>query len=198
MKHALVLPGGPKVPDLAKAARLGITRFYWSAEDNQIDTSLFDAMRAKGYEVGLMRDPHWDNRSPQSLAEKLHDDIIRLGSHAKQCAVMADIEYHDPSYVRDFITFWRGLRPTRPTSWTLEPNQGGWFPKYLVDKVNADPNLVVIPQNYYFNMSPAVEWKTALDIAARGVRTDRISIFYGANALPAAWDGVVFDFIAAT
>ncbi len=49
MSHfAFVNPGGPKVPDLAKARRYGITRLYWQANDPQISAGLFLAIRERG------------------------------------------------------------------------------------------------------------------------------------------------------
>jgi hypothetical protein len=67
MSHfAFVNPGGPKVPDIAKAKRYGITRLYWQANDPQISAGLFLAIRERGMEVGIMRDPTWDNSSALS------------------------------------------------------------------------------------------------------------------------------------
>jgi hypothetical protein len=195
MKAALVLRGGPKVPDLAKLTRYGATRLYWEAADNQVDASLLDAVRAKGFEVGVMRDPSWDGANPIQLAETLNADVIRLGSNAKQCAVMADIELHSPGYVLSFITEWRKLRPTRPLAWTLEPYQAGWFSRDLVDKINADPNLIVLPQLYFGDMTPQVESLVAMDVQSAGVSRDRVRCFYGLKNAVKAWDGCLYDLI---
>ena len=46
-------------------------------------------------EVGIMRDPVWTSASAHELAQMLSDDLVRLGSSNSQCAVLADIEYHD-------------------------------------------------------------------------------------------------------
>src|SRR5205814_6299852 len=111
--YAFVNPGGPKVPDLAKAKRNGITRLYWQANDPQISTGLLLAIRERGYEVGIMRDPSWDNFDATDLAHALNDDLLRLGADNSQCAVLADIEYHNVIYLALFLKTWRELRPRR-------------------------------------------------------------------------------------
>lgn len=203
MKAALVLRGGPLVPDLAKAKRYGVTRLYWEADDPQITAKLLDDVRAKGFEIGLMRDPSWHADNPQQLAKKLSDDLIRFASpsffpNPKQCAVQADIEYHSAQYVIDFITEWRKLRSARETAWTMEPNQGGWFTPELVDRLNRDQNMMVLPQLYYGDMSPAVESLMTIDIERRGVNPDRIRCYYGLRnrQIADAWDGALFDLIS--
>lgn len=201
MKAALVLRGGPRFPQWDKLKRYGVTRIYWEAGDPQLDAKLLDDVRSRPcdanpavkYEVGLMRDPSWGGNDPRDLAETINDDLVRLGSSAKQCAVMADIEYHDPGYIVQFLGEYRALRPTRPLSWTLEPNQSGWFSQELVWKINADPNLVVSPQLYYGNMAPAVESLVALNAAQAGIAETRIRCFYGLNNCLAAYDGFLYD-----
>src|SRR5207302_9529456 len=116
MSHfAFVNPGGPQVPDLAKAKRYGITRLYWQANDPQISAGLLLAIRERGMEVGIMRDPSWDNASAIDLARELDADLGRLGSSVSQCADLADIEYHDPAYSTAFLGELRAPRRTRIT-----------------------------------------------------------------------------------
>jgi hypothetical protein len=43
-------------------------------------------------------------------------------------------------------------------------------------------------------MVDAVESRVVLDLAARRIRPDRIYPYYDAEDMPAAWDGIVFDF----
>src|SRR6266550_4611921 len=96
---AFVNPGGPQVPDLAKAKRYGITRLYWQANDPQISPGLLQAIRDRGIETGIMRDPSWDNIGAIDLARTLDADLIRLGLGMSLEPVLADIEYHDPAYI---------------------------------------------------------------------------------------------------
>jgi hypothetical protein len=201
MRAAWVRPGGPKYPDPEKAKKYGITRHYWDATDPQVDSKFLDAMRTRT-EVGITRDPNWGNLTAVQLAQVLRDDLARLaspsfGAGLKQCAVIVDIEAMwqiGSGYVLEWLTEWRRLRPSRPTCWTTEPFQGGTISDELVTRINLDPNLVVVPQIYYAGMVDAVESRVVLDLAARRIRPDRIYPYYDAADLPAAWDGIIFDF----
>lgn len=196
MRAAFVQPGGPKYPDGRKAAKYGIDTLYYEARDPQIDAAFFDDLRRSNLKPGIMRDPKWNGASPAGLAFDLDHDLTRLGSANKTCSVLADIEAHDAAYLSAFISSWRTLRPTRVTSWTLEPWQAGWFTPALVQQLNSDPNLTVLPQLYLGDMTPQVESLVAMQLVSVGVRWDRVRPFYDAKRLPAAWDGVVFDFNA--
>ena len=197
MSHfAFVNPGGPQVPDLAKAKSYGITRLYWQANDPQISAGLFLAIRERGMEVGIMRDPHWDNLSAISaidLARELDADLGRMGSSASQCAVLADIEYHDPAYITAFLGEWRALRPQRVTGWTLEPLQGGWMDAAFVTSVTSAV-VSVYPQAYLGNMSPVDPDLCRADLIERGLLRGRVAPFYDAAHLPTHWDGIAFRF----
>jgi len=190
---AFVNPGGPQVPDLAKAKRYGIIRLYWQANDPQISAGLLLAIRDRGMEVGIMRDPSWDNRSAIDLARTLDADLVRLGSGSSQCAVLADIEYHDPTYVIAFLHEWRQLRPARVTGWTLEPLQGGWFTNDLRLFIR-DARVEVFPQAYYGNMSPVAPDLVRCDLIERGLPRARVGAVYSARDIPTHWDGIAFPF----
>src|SRR5205807_10155339 len=184
MSHfAFVNPGGPQVPDLAKAKRYGITRLYWQANDPQISAGLFLAIKERGMEVGIMRDAHWDNLSAIDLARELDADLGRMGSSASQCAVLADIEYHDPAYITAFLREWRALRPQRVTGWTLEPNQGGWMDAAFVKAV-AQAFVTLYPQAYYGDQAPTDVDMTRCDLIERGFTRGAVSAFYSALRLP--------------
>src|SRR5437660_6408053 len=89
MSHcAFVNPGGPQVPDLAKAKRYGITRLYWQANDPQVSAGLLLAIRDRGMEVGIMRDPSWDTFGAIDLARTLDRDLVQLQADNAQCAVL--------------------------------------------------------------------------------------------------------------
>ena len=194
MSHfAFVNPGGPQVPDFAKAKRYGITRLYWQADDPQISAGLFLAIRERGMEVGIMRDPHWDMASAIDLARTLDADVTRLGSNSAQCAVLADIEYHDAAYVIAFLHEWRALRPNRMTGWTLEPHQGGWFTPDLV-RLLMQSKVTVFPQAYYGDQTPADPDWTRCDLIERGLPRGLVSVCYSALHLPQYWDGIAFRF----
>jgi hypothetical protein len=194
MSHfAFVNPGGPLVPDIAKAKRYGITRLYWEARDPQINAGLFQAIRERSMEVGIMRDPSWDNASAIDLARQLDADLLRLGSSNSQCAVLADIEYHDPAYVQAFLGEWRALRPRRVTGWTLEPLQGGWMaPEFVRAVWNA--GVQVFPQAYLGNMSPVDPDLVRSDLIERDFPREAVMPVYNAAHIPTHWDGIAFRF----
>lgn len=153
MRAALVLPGGPKWPDLTKCQKYGITRLHYTANDPQVDAAFFDAIRKSstnpnGVEVGIMYGPNWDNYpAPETVASRMDQYVRDLGANAKQMAVMLDQEQHDSDYVLAILQAWRVLRPTRPTIWTLEGHQN-WISVDLANFINADHNLLVAPQLY--------------------------------------------------
>jgi hypothetical protein len=194
MSHfAFVNPGGPQVPDLAKAKRYGITRLYWQANDPQISAGLFQAIRERSMEVGIMRDPSWSAQSAHELATTLNQDLIRLGSSNSQCAVLADIEYHDPAYVQAFLQEWRTLRPTRVTGWTLEPLQGGWMDAAFAMMVTG-AGVSVYPQTYFGNMSPVDPDLVRAELVERGFARQLVGAVYNAAHIPTHWDGIAFRF----
>jgi hypothetical protein len=190
---AFVNPGGPLVPDIAKAKRYGITRLYWEARDPQINAGLFQGIRASGYEVGVMRDPSWDNLSAIDLARELDADLLRLGSSNSQCAVLADIEYHDPAYVQAFLGEWRALRPKRVTGWTLEPLQGGWM-DHAFERAVDFADVTIYPQAYLGNLSPVDPDLVRSDLIERGFRRGAVSCVYNAAHIPTHWDGIAFRY----
>jgi hypothetical protein len=202
-------PDGPFFPDWDKLKRHGVGRIYfaarhftngaWVDNDKQINSDYRQTVNAQGFVYGIFRDPHWDSISdPGLLASLANDDLIRAGIRTSGVApYMFDIEYHDAHFVAETIRLWRRLRPTRLTAWTLEPNQGGWFTDELVSRINGDPNLVVVPQNFYGDMTPfdtpsAVNLKT--NLINRGVLKGRVKVFYdGSKLLPTDWDGCILS-----
>jgi len=201
VKAAWIRPGGGGVPDGDKARRYGIDTLYWDATDPQISAAFFDKVRGWGFKPGITRDPGWTNATGTDLARQCDADLVRLGSTAKTCYVIADIEAmwkRGSGFVIEWLTEWRRLRPTRVTAWTTEPFQGGTVSDQLAARINADPNLMVVPQLYFSKMEPANEAACALEMCQTNGRRDidrsRIKSYYDPRYLPPVWDGIVFDF----
>jgi hypothetical protein len=190
---AFVNPGGPLVPDLAKAKTYRDTRLYWQANDPQISPGMLQAIRDRGIETGIMRDPSWTQSGSIGLASLLNDDLTRLGLASPQSAVLADIERHDPQYVIDFLHEWRQLRPKRVTGWTLEPLQGGWFTKDLCAALIA-AQVTVFPQVYRGDGSLVDCDLVRSNLIEAGVPRGMVGLVYKASVIPAAWDGIAFPF----
>lgn len=214
-RYAFVNPGGPLVPDIVVVRRYALTRLYWQANDVQISADFFQDLRDspgwRGVELGIVRDPIWGTltnveydaeraagRMPQALgahelANRLSNDLTRLGSSQKQCAVQADIEYHDPAYLTAFLQEWRALRPNRVTGWTLEPLQGGWMSPVFVDTLKR-AKVGVYPQAYFGNMNPVDPDLVRADLIERGLPRGAVSVEYRAGTIPTHWDGIAFRF----
>jgi hypothetical protein len=194
MSHfAFVNPGGPLVPDLLKARTYGITRLYWQANDPQISAGMLQAVRDRGIETGIMRDPSWDQFSAHELAQALNTDLTRLNLQSPQSAVLADIEYHDAAYVMAFLNEWRQLRPKRVTGWTLEPLQGGWFTKDLCVAILA-AQVTCFPQAYTGTMQPYNADGVRSDLIEAGLPRGMVGVVYNARMMPKHWDGIAFPF----
>jgi hypothetical protein len=199
MKQALILPGGPASVDGDKAKRWGITRLYWGADDPNATPALLKSVRAAGIGVGVMRVMRGE--TAEDLAEQMSQDLSDKGFNwstgPDSCAAIFDNENHGSAYARDSIKSFRVLRPLRTLLWTLESGQGGWFEPDLVDLINADPNLVVVPQLYFGTprMYPVSERFAVENLALRGIRRDRLACFYdGEKPIPYGWFGIIYGF----
>lgn len=203
MRAAWVRQGHPGIPDGTKMHKYGIDTLYYDATDPVVDSAYLDEIRALHIKVGITRDPVWGGLNAVTLARTMDADLVRLGSGSgKQCYVIADIEglwARPATYVLDWLTEWRKLRPTRFTTWTTEPVQGGAVSDALAARINADLNLKVAPQTYYDGMVPEVTEQVAMEMSVadgqrRAIHRDKIKIYYDAQHMPAAWDGIAFDF----
>ncbi len=188
--------------------RHGIDTLYYDATDpvihskNSSDVLFFDELRSLHIKVGITRDPVWGNLDAVTLARTMDADLAGVASQNKQCYMIADIEglwARPATYVLDWLTEWRRLRPTRFTIWTTEPVQGGAVSDALAARINADLNLYVVPQDYYVGMVPEVSSQVAMEMCVasgqrRPILRSKIKNYYDAAKLPAAWDGVAFDF----
>jgi hypothetical protein len=194
-------------PAWDKFRKYGLARIYVSALETKKDGTsrlkeLVDGIHSQGFEAGLYRDPHWTGLSAKDLAATAHTDLLSAGAkyRAQQCAYLFDTEYHDPGYLLDLISAWKALRPTREWAWTLEPFQGGWFTKELVDRVNSDDFCTVIPQTYLGGMEPCSELAVISDLVTNrnfvwnyGVAPTQIASFYdGIRGAPERMDGIIF------
>lgn len=204
--------GAPAWPDWDKLIRNEVGRVYVMARmtdpddrtqkidnDRQVSEAYRLGINSHHLAYGIARDPHWDAiTDPQMLANLANADVLRAKADRAVCPYQFDIEYHDAHFVAETIRLWRKLRPTRLTSWTLEPFQGGWFTKELIDRINNDPNLVVVVQNFFGGMQIADPTPGAAnlrrDLTSRGIKPDRVKVFYdGARGLPVGWDGCVLS-----
>lgn len=173
----------------SNVVRNGLTRLYIDAR--QIKASDVDFIHSKGVEVGIFGNSNWV-ASAAGLADLLDATLTTIGATAKQCAVMVDIEQHDPDYVLNWLTAWRKKRATRMSAWTVEPHQAGWFTPALVNAIVKDPNLTVVAQAYLGNMYPCAHDAVRADLETK-LPADRCSVFYDAkDGAPGYMDGYLF------
>lgn len=213
--------GDAEWPSWTKLAAIGpekIDRIYFctgpTPEHRRFVTKDYRAgVKAHGFEYGLMYDPGWFGYSPTALAAAAESDLRLLGippagqvGATELLPVRFDIEFPNrETYMPAFLTAWRKLRPSRDTTWTLEPFQGGWIraTSGLVEQINRDRNLIVSTQTFYNKMQPT-DIRAAVENLTVGALLERVQCDYdgsrirkeadGAWWMPAGWNGVIFDY----
>jgi hypothetical protein len=149
--------------------------------------------------VGILREPSWTGADARDLADELDADLSRLGTNSEPCHVIANIEgpYWSSADALEFLHEWRIHRPNRSTLLAVEFHKGGTFSSELVQAVNADVNLQVVPEAYIHDPPVSVDADLArCDITGRGVDPRRVHVFYLAGDVihRESWDGIVFRF----
>jgi hypothetical protein len=200
MRAALILMGGPAVPDGPKLKAHGVTRLYYEARDPQVTKESLDMLRKAGFEVGIDYDPGWDNDpSPARVAQLIVAHLKRLGGIGAQMAVMLDMEVHNAVYAEAILREFRKLQPGRNIIWTLESEQAGWFDPSLVALINEYSQLRVAPQFYGGDMTPFAGDQAFKDLIVHGVSATRLVGFYGLRdqhwnpvLIPLWWDGILY------
>lgn len=194
-------------PPWHKMHDVGVTDFYVPAlmwdptiakfipNQNEITSAYKAGVESQGFGYRIYRDPSWTSLTDStSIVQAAANDILKAGVGA-YVPYMFDIEYHNPTLIKEVLMKFRNRFPKGPLAWTLEPYQGGWFTQDLVDVINRDPNLVVVPQNFYGNMIPADPsggQAVRADLLSKGIATNRVKLFYDANrTFPSNWDGAI-------
>lgn len=186
---------------------LGITDVFFPLMKKNVETGKYvfndieintkyrqDISTHFGYRIYY--DPSWDSEiHAPMIVGNMHDAVMSVGGVK---GVMWDIEYHHSSdLIIEVITLWRQKHPTGPIAWTMEPFQAGWMTDAVVSKVNHDVNMVVVPQNFYYNMDPAGIRNgkdVRQELIVRGFASNRVKFFYdGARSLPSTWDGCILS-----
>lgn len=170
--------------DVPKLKRHGITRTYADARNASFSSE---------FERGIYRVQSWDNSPPDTFAKKLSDDVRFWGGDPmKQLAVHANIELHDPKFILSFLSYWRNRRPYRETALVIEGVQAGWFTQELVNRINADANLVVLAEAYSGAMERWDADNVRSNLTNYGIKRDKALVMYDAAQLMTFWDGCAF------
>lgn len=193
---------------------LGISHIYLDIQPWWDTVNRAAEVRWQGFTLGLYWG-HWPSlpeqaAGPATLAKHCSDLISgyekewRAKKLPVQCEFQVDLEDHDSSYIENFIKEWRKVRPLKVSSWTLESWQGGeytWMEKSLIDTINADVNLKVVPQLYNGNMDVVYDSNAVAKNLRNtrspgelrgGIQEDRIQFFYDAVKAPVGWDGYLY------
>lgn len=200
--RAVWIREGTPIPDGAKLRRLGVTDLVWDATDPFATAAALEEVSTRWhFRPWLTRSADWGDVGAGTLAQQMSDDIARVQRDNKPLGMIADIEAlwrRTSNYVVAWLRAWRILRPTRRTAWTTEVFQGGAISDGLAARINSDVSLVCLPQLYFGGMEPAVESTVAMDFIQQAGRRDidraRVRMYYDAARLPAAWDGIAFDY----
>jgi hypothetical protein len=195
-----------KARDAEKA--LGITRIYYPTHmfDPAADafvpntlqmTSQYCTDISTRFEFGIYE--HTDGWGLPATATAI---VSRMDYYFKKCGnvkgVMFNIELHNINQlIIDLITLWREKHSTGPIAWAMEGFQGGWMNKVMISKVNDDPNMVVVPENFDGNMNPLAPRNGVTpkqELINLGFASNRVVEFYdGAKPLPANWNGCILS-----
>src|SRR5438132_2340282 len=177
-------------PPWDKLRNLGITRIYVKPTEPDLK-GVLDGIASQKFQVGIWRSN--PQMSAVDLARAADADISRVGYNSKQLAYDFDIEYPNRgTYITDWLYEWRGLRPTRSTAWTMEPNQGGWMAS-MSSFLMSDINLVLKPQTYFGGMQEVAPDEVLTDLEDHGFDRHRVELVRDGAHLPYSWkNGTVF------
>lgn len=203
-------------PDYTKGDRDSINGYFFALFDPRLNPGYLQAVRQKGYAVGVYMAWNWPQYVGKSGAQMAEITVARVKQIAggflsnSMPKVQYDIEAHDPALIAACLTRHRELLPQQDTSWTMESFQGGWMDPVFVKAMLAC-KVRVVPQLYSGQMAniglrdsnPALFWRqiaaervaedVALkDLLKRGFPQQIISGFYDAASLPQRWDGWAF------
>lgn len=181
-------------PDFGNGDRHGIDGYFWPMWDALTTReNLMDTAR-RGHAVGVYIGAGWHNDwSPAKLATRVHQRMAEL--NVPGLRVMFNLEEHDPERIAQVLEEWRSMKARRFTSttWSMEPNQGGWMSPSFVQRILAC-RVRLVPQEFgASDMSLHFAQDMVLrDLTRRGFPESIVSLFYDARRLPLNWEGYAF------
>lgn len=212
MRAALILP--TQFPNGPKLTKQGVDTVLKPATD--VDQAKMDELRKFFPRVGLFIVPTWYVSLSKFLAmsetEKVawakkfagicSDEITRTSSPSffrdgktpVPCILNVDNEYPSSKFMEEFHREFRRLRTSRFLIWSLQGMQGGWMEPTLVQRINADSNMLVAPFHYYDNMDIRLDGSVAaINLVKQGIRWERITGYKGLRqGIEAWWDGILY------
>jgi hypothetical protein len=180
-------------PDLAKAAANKITLIYIDPRSYNAAT-VIAMCRVTGIDAGIYAVPNWrpEMTGPEFadwVNGLLQDLLPKTAANVEAAPFMADLEGVTTAWMRAFIRRYRQHQPSRPTSITVAPFQGGLIPTDAIQKAG----MHLYPQLYYGPMTPADPSAVLLEMARQGMPANMLHPFYDGAAIPSdARDGAIF------
>lgn len=183
--RAIWINEGAEVNSYDRLRNLGFNQVFWS-ERNHTRAHLEQARR-EGFEVGVYSNPQWyGHPDPKTYRTVVNQRLTALGVNDEQCDFQINYEVHNPAWITEFFYWWRRVRQTRPTSWTMEGFQGGWawramnHPNLLGNPDDPRTVVTLVPQAYDGNMNAYDTAGTIKDLVDHGVDYRRIVPFVDA------------------
>ena len=184
-------------PDYEKLKSHGITLVQFDVRDPRLTVPYLDAVKAKGYEIGVYAVWNWDetkNLSGPEFATWTSEQLKRIkpADWASFGNVCLNIERYEPGYVLGALRQWRQHRSKVVTDYTLEGHKGGIFTVAQWLEIGMRVRYVV-PQCYNGAMTQVWDsYAMTLDLVSHGLPFSKIRPFYDAARLDHWWDGYAF------
>jgi len=200
MKAGFELPGGSLFPNKAKVDAYGLDRIGWPTmveipggykpnpilDKNQNGgVNVIEEVRTSWTKTVFLFRALWGwNGTPEAWADEFKKDLARLdllktATHApRQCALDADLEVDNSDWLMRALGRLMQIMPGRGVTWSGQPHKGGIISDAFVDFINNHKWLTVAPFKYRNDMQPCSERWTIEDLKARGIRDDKILIWY--------------------
>jgi hypothetical protein len=186
MSRRLWVNEGAEIGDFNRLRGYGITHLFYSARTHT--KAHITQARAQGFQVGIYANPQWDGGFADAKAHRLwlSRKVTELGGDNAQMDVQLNLEKLaaieagvDPNgYTIDWFYWWRRIRPSRWTSWTMEGFQGGAL--YPAMRASALTGTFLSPQAYDGAMNEWDSYGVTKDLVDWGVAFPAILPFYAA------------------
>ncbi len=177
-------------PDFEKGDRAGITGYFLDIRSATQHDLL--EIRKRQHIPGVYANPVWDDAPDAPDALVAWAVKLFRGFGVSNLRLQWDIEVHDADYISDVLWASRHALPQVGTSWTLEPQQGGWFTTQLLEAIRGTRTRAVV-QLYNGAMTTHYDsWGQVARMIDKGIPAAQVSPFYDAAALPAGWNGYAF------
>lgn len=208
MKAALELPGAGLFPNKTLIDRYGVDRIGWPTHTEApgggfvfnptLDTTkngnvnVMEEVRANwGKTLFAFRALWGHNGTPEEWADSFRDDLKRLDMlstmsdpnpakrhPARQCALDADLEVDDSTWILRALRRLLAVLPGRGITWSMQPHKGGTMSDELVKFINTEKWITVAPFKYLNDMQPCSERWVIDDLIARGILEAKILVWY--------------------